>query len=129
MLFALPLVEMLHVNPQLVAKHDYNRDVLHCYVNQNLPWFNICQEIIITTMLNAVAQGEGEVYFLDDLGGSGKTFVYNVLLASIWQDEHVAIEVTSFCVTTLLLEGGWISHFVFKIPIAIGRDSMCSIHV
>ncbi len=80
-------------------------------------------------MFNAIPQGEGEVLFLDGPGGSCKTFVYSVLLASVQWDGHVTIGVTSFNITTLLLEGGWTSHLVFKIPIAIGRDSMCSILV
>ncbi len=80
-------------------------------------------------MFNVVAQGEGVVFFLDGLGGSGKTFVYSVLLVLIWQDGHVAIGVASSNIGTLLLEGGHTSHSVFKIPIAIGRDSMCSILV
>ncbi len=80
-------------------------------------------------MFNVVAQGEGVVFFLDDLGGSGKTFMYNVLLASVWRDEHIAIEVASSDITTFLLEGGRTSHSIFKIPIAIGRDSMCLIPV
>jgi hypothetical protein len=50
-----------------------------------------------------------------------------VLLASVWQDGHVAIEVASFNIEVLLLEGGRTLHLVFKIPIAIGRDSMCLI--
>ncbi len=29
----LPLVEMLHVNPQLVVELDYNKNVLHGYVD------------------------------------------------------------------------------------------------
>jgi len=80
-------------------------------------------------VFNAVAQGEGVVFFLDGLGGLGKTFVYNVLLASIRQDGHITIRVASSDIATLLLEGGRTSHSVFKIPIAIGRDSMCPIPV
>jgi hypothetical protein len=125
----LPPVKMLHVNPQLAAKLDYDRDVLHGYINQNLPWLNIYQEIVVTAMFNAIAQGEGAIFCLDDPSGSGKTFVYSVLLASVRRDKHVAIEVTSFGIIALLLEGGQTSHSVFKIPIALGRDSMCLIPV
>jgi nicotinic acid mononucleotide adenylyltransferase len=50
-----------------------------------------------------------------------------MLLASIQQDGHIAIGVASSGIAALLLEGGRTSHLVFKIPIAIGRDSMCSI--
>jgi len=33
---ALPPVKMLRVNPQLVTEFDYDRNVLHGYINQNL---------------------------------------------------------------------------------------------
>jgi hypothetical protein len=38
----LPHVEMLRVNPRLVAGFDYDRDVLHAYIDQNLSRLNIC---------------------------------------------------------------------------------------
>ncbi len=75
--------ELLCVNIQLDVKLDYDKDVLHGYVNQNLLQLNICQEIAITIVFNKVAQGEGVVFFIDDPGGSGKSFVYCVLLASV----------------------------------------------
>ncbi len=80
-------------------------------------------------MFNVIAQGEGAVFFLNDPGGSGKTFVCSVLLASARRDGHVAIKVSFSGITAILLEGGRTSHSIFKIPIAIGKDSMCSILV
>ncbi len=118
---------MLRVNPQLAAELDYDKDVLHGYINQNLSRLNICQETVVIVVFNIVAQGEGVVFFLDGPGGLGKTFVYNVLLASVRWDGHVAIGVAFSGIAALLLEGGRTSHSVFEIPIAIGRDSMCSI--
>jgi hypothetical protein len=56
---------MLRVNPQLATGFDYNRDILHGYVDQNFLWFNICQEIIVTTMFNVVTQGESTIFFLN----------------------------------------------------------------
>jgi hypothetical protein len=80
-------------------------------------------------VFKVVAQGEGAVFFLDGLGGSNKTFVYNVLVALVQWDRHVAIEVASSSIMVLLLEGGRTSHSIFKIPIAISRDLMCLILV
>ncbi len=105
MLLALLPVEMLRVNPQLDAKFNYDRDVLHRYVNQNLLRLNICQETIVIAVFNVVAQGKGAIFFLDDPGGSSKTFVYSVLLASVQRDEHAAIGVTSSGIVAFLLEG------------------------
>jgi hypothetical protein len=129
MLLALLLAKMLRVNPQLTTELDYDRDVLHGYINQNLPWLNICQEITVTIVFNAIAQGKGAIFFLDGQGGSCKTFVYKVLLALVRRDGHVAIGVAFFGITALLSEGGRTAHSVFKIPIALARDSMCSIPV
>jgi hypothetical protein len=83
MVLALSPAEMLCVNPQLVVELDYDRDVLHGYIDQNFPRFNICKETIVTAVFNVVAQGESTVFFLDNLGGLGKTFVYSVLLVSV----------------------------------------------
>ncbi len=52
-----------------------------------------------------------------------------MLLALVRRDGHVAIGVAYSGIVALLLEGGQIAHSVFKILIALGRDSMCSIHV
>jgi hypothetical protein len=125
----LPPTKMLCVNLQLAAELNYDRDILHGYVDQNLLWFNICQKTVVATMFNVVAQREGVVFFLNGLGGSSKTFIYSVLLASIRRDEHIAIGVTSSSIVALLLEGGRTSHSIFKIPITLGKDSMCSILV
>jgi hypothetical protein len=38
----LPLAEMLHVNLLLDAELNYDRDVFHGYIDQNLPRLNIC---------------------------------------------------------------------------------------
>jgi hypothetical protein len=102
----LPLAKMLCVNLQLATELDYDKDILHGYVDQNLPRLNICYEIAVTIVFNVVAQGEGAIFFLNGPSGSGKTFIYNVLLASVRQDGHLAIKVASSDITTLLLEGG-----------------------
>jgi len=83
MLLVLSPIKMLRVNPQLATELDYDRDVLHGYIDQNLPQLNICQETTITTMFNEVAQGEGTIFLLDGPSGSSKTFIYSVLLASV----------------------------------------------
>jgi hypothetical protein len=80
---ALPPAEMLRVNPQLVAKLDYDKDVFHGYVDLNLPRLNICQETTINVVFNIIVEAKGTIFFLDDLGGSGKTFVHNMLLALV----------------------------------------------
>jgi hypothetical protein len=40
----LPFAKMLRVNPQFVAELDYDRNILHGYIDQNLLRLNICQK-------------------------------------------------------------------------------------
>jgi hypothetical protein len=94
---------MLHVNLQLDTELDYDGNVLHGYVDKNFLRLNICRETNVTVMFNAIAQGEGEVFFLNDPGGSRKTFIYSMLLASVRQGRHVTIKVASSGITTFLL--------------------------
>jgi hypothetical protein len=49
---AFPPAEMLRVNLQLATELDYDRHVLHGYINQNLPRLNICQETVVTIVFN-----------------------------------------------------------------------------
>jgi hypothetical protein len=126
---ALPPAKMLCVNPQLDAELDYNKNILHGYVNQNFLRLNICQEIVVTALFKCSSPRRRRSIFPKWSGWVRKTFVYSVLLASVRQDGHVAIRVASSDIAALLLEGGQTSHSVFKILIAIDRDSMCSIPV
>jgi len=50
-----------------------------------------------------------------------------VLLALVRRDGHVTIAIAPSGIAALLLEGGRTAHSVFKILIALGKDSMCSI--
>ncbi len=74
MSLALPPIKMLRVNLQLDAELDYDRDILHRYIDQNLSQLNICQETIVIIMFNVVVEGEGAIFFLDGPSGLGKTF-------------------------------------------------------
>jgi hypothetical protein len=64
-------------------------------------------------VFNTIVQGEGVVFFLDGPRGSGKTFVYKVLLALVRRDGHVAIAVASSGIAALPLEDGRTAHSVF----------------
>jgi hypothetical protein len=92
-----------------------------------MPLLNPDQEREVALIFDAVRRGEGNVFFLDGLGGSGKTFVYSVLLAAVRCEGNVAIAVASSEIATLLLDGGRTSHSAFRIPIDVDRDSICSI--
>ena len=66
-------------------------------------------------------------YFIDGLGGAGKTFLYNTLLATVRAEDGIAIAVASSGIAALLLEGGRTAHSRLKIPVnGISELSTCN---
>lgn len=68
-------------------------------------------------------------FFLDGIGGSGKTFTYSLLLDYCRSKQRVALAVASSGIAALLLEGGTTGHSRFSVPIQCGKDSMCNTSV
>ncbi len=54
---------------------------------------------------------------IDGPGGTGKTFLYNLLLGRVCCEGHVALVVASSGIVALLLDGGRTAHSRFKIPV------------
>lgn len=69
------------------------------------------------------------VFFVDGPGGTGKTFLYNLLLAKVRSEGEIALAVASSGIAALLLDGGRTAHSMFKIPINISERSTCAISV
>ena len=93
------------------------------------------QNEIYNTIIEAVNQepaknAEGSVFFVDGLGGTGKTFLYSSLLSAVRARGEVAVAVASSGIAALLLEGGRTAHSTFKIPVqALCATSTCYINV
>lgn len=59
---------------------------------------------------------QSSAFFISGPGGTGKTTVYEILLASVRCQNRVALAVASSGVAALLLEGGTTGHSRFKVP-------------
>ncbi len=67
-----------------------------------------------------------KTFFVDGLGGAGKTFLYGCLLSKVRFIGDIALSMTSSGIAALLLEGGCTAHSRFKIPIAcLSGSSAC----
>ncbi|KAI8605268.1 PIF1-like helicase-domain-containing protein [Dissophora ornata] len=81
------------------------------------------------TVMNAV-QGQGwqRLLFVNGPGGTGKSLLYNTLIADIQGRRRKHVVVTaSFEVAALIVHGSRTARSTFKVPIPILRDSSCSI--
>jgi hypothetical protein len=129
---AMPLamepVGIERVNPLIETELGYDQEALRAHVERSLPLLNRDQDRVVASILNVVRLDQGNVFFLDGPGRSGKMFVYSVFLASIRNEGHVALAVASSGIAALLLQGGRTSHSAFKIPIDVHRDLLCNVN-
>lgn len=67
------------------------------------------------------------IFFLDGPGGTGKTYLYNIILNSVRSRGAIAVAAASSGIAALLLRGGKTAHSTFGIPINLANDSMSSL--
>ena len=90
---------------------------------------NVDQAIVYNKVIDAVLSQnlEQTLFFVDGPGGTGKTFLYNAILAKVRSRHKIALSVASSGIAAELLEGGRTAHSRFKIPIPILPTSTCNI--
>jgi len=96
------------------------RDVLILNIDQRKAYD------ILTTAVSSGGQG-GSIFFLDGPGGTGKTFVQNVVLAKVRADGEVALAVATTGIAATLLTGGRTAYTRFGIPIDLHAGSVCGV--
>ena len=107
-------------------KSSYDTFNLAEEVYQNVSLLNKEQHLIYNEVIQAVNNKSG-CFFVDGPAGTGKTFLYNTLLAKIRSHGDIAIAVASSGIAALLMNGGKTAHFRFKIPFKIDEFSTCGI--
>ncbi|KAG5598903.1 hypothetical protein H5410_030273 [Solanum commersonii] len=85
------------------------------------------QQIAYNTILNRVFSNKLGAFFIDGPGGTGKTFLYRVLLATVRHREFAALATASSGVAASLLLGGQTTHSRFKLTIEIDENFSCNI--
>ncbi|KAF0714841.1 ATP-dependent DNA helicase PIF1-like [Aphis craccivora] len=88
-------------------------------VRKNVPLLNAEQKNVYDPLMKVVDDGTGGIYFLNALGGTGrtgKTFVISLILATIRSRSQIALAVASSGIAVTLLEGGRTVHSALKLP-------------
>ncbi|XP_057717893.1 uncharacterized protein LOC130932562 [Arachis stenosperma] len=83
--------------------------------------------IAFDTIANAVRRDVGGFFFVCGYGGTGKTFLWNALSASIRSKGDIVLNVASSGIAALLLPNGRTAYSRFKISLSVNQDSICNI--
>jgi hypothetical protein len=124
----LTLIEA-HMNKLILLELKYDRLEQAAFLCSVMSKLNVEQLMAFQTIKTAAETDDdsSKVFFLDGPGGTGKTFLYNAILAHFRANGDIAIPVASSGIAALLLKGGRTAHSRFKIPIDINEASTCFI--
>ncbi|GBN69910.1 hypothetical protein AVEN_50325-1 [Araneus ventricosus] len=106
-----------NMSREILRELSYDSDLLLNFVTQREPLLNTDQRAIYREVLRRYSKSEGGVIFINVPGGTGKTFLINVLLAKIRGEKNIALAVATSGIATVLMTGGRTAHSMLKIPI------------
>ncbi|XP_057762519.1 uncharacterized protein LOC130982500 [Arachis stenosperma] len=85
------------------------------------------QKYAFDKIVTVVYCNKGGFFFVYGHGGTGKTFIWNLMSAEIHSRGDIVLKVASSGIASLLLPNGRTAHSRFKIPLNITEDSVCNI--
>ena len=96
---------------------DYDQGEQQANVEHNLPMLTADQREVYNCFCSMIDGNEGGMLFLDAPGGTGKTFLINLILAKLRSEGNIALATASSGIAATLLTGGRTLHSTFKIPL------------
>ncbi|VDN36075.1 unnamed protein product [Cylicostephanus goldi] len=82
----------MFLNSDILRERSYNAEELASFIEANKPLLVGDQEQVHDVVMGMVTRGSGGVLFLDAPGGTGKTFLINLLLAEIRKEDAQLIQ-------------------------------------
>jgi hypothetical protein len=76
--------------------------------------------------MNHVEKKVDQVFFVDGLGGTSKTYLYKALLEKVCSMNLIAIAITTSGIAASIMLGGRTAQSRFKIPIKLDNNTVCS---
>lgn len=122
-------------NQETINPHDtmlpqfFDVNKLMELVQTNLPKLVADQRQAFDCICDNVNSNDPKVFFLDASGGTGKTFLINLLLTHVRSTGNIAIGVASSGIAATLISGERTAHSTFKLPLNVlcGQESICCI--
>jgi primosomal protein N' len=77
-------------------------------------------------IMSSVDTEDGGLFFVDGPSGTGKTYLYRALLATIHSQKKIVVATATFGVAASIMPGGRTAHSRFKIPLTIDNGAFCT---
>ena len=103
---------------------NYNTAYLQQNVFTLLPILNSKQQVY-EMIMRSVELDEGKTFCLSASGGTGKTYIINVILDFLRSSNKIALVTTISGIAATLFHNGRTLHSRFKIPLHIKENSIC----
>lgn len=113
-------------NILLMDEQSYNHDEQRKIHQELLPKLTDEQASVYQEILDAVIHEKGGVFFVYGFGGTGKTYLWNILSAAVRSKGFIVLNAASSGIASLLLPGGRTAHSRFGIPINPNDFTTCS---
>ncbi|KAF0775701.1 hypothetical protein AaE_000599, partial [Aphanomyces astaci] len=116
---------------EVAREKSYDRQALLNFVEERRPQLENSPEQldVYNKLKDAINSERGSISFLDAPGGTGKTFLLNLLLAEVRSNGEIALATASSGIAATLLNGGRTAHSTFAFPLNLARTdkSVCAI--
>ncbi|XP_067134561.1 uncharacterized protein [Centruroides vittatus] len=111
------------LNFEITREKSYSIDELLQYIAHNKPLLNDNKKKKnYNVIVDRINNNTGGIIYLDAPGGTGKTFLINLLLAEIRAKQHIAIAPASSGIAATPTEGGRTARSALQLPLNIAEE-------
>lgn len=119
----------IQIDHQLISREIQDETDLQIS-EENLRSFTVLnaeQTMAYNEILDAVFNTKSKSFFIDGPGGTGKTFLYRAVLATVQSQQKITLETATSGVAASILPNGRTAHSRFKIPITTNGKLSCKV--
>ncbi|CAN1240789.1 ATP-dependent DNA helicase PIF1, partial [Linum perenne] len=106
-------------NTLLAEEMQYDHEALKSAFQLEVGKLNTEQRNAYDQIITSVEHKQHQLFFVDGFGGTGKTFLWQVLSMKLRSEKKVVICVATSGIAALLMTGGRTAHSRFHIPIDV----------
>ncbi|KAF7821240.1 ATP-dependent DNA helicase PIF1-like [Senna tora] len=119
---------MRNIGNLLISEElNYDRNALRTEHAHLLSLLTDEQRSIYDKIMSAVNEGRPGIFFVNEFGSYGKTYIWNTLTSAIRSKGEIVLAVASSGIASQLIPGGRTAHSRFAIPLNIDGNSTCHI--